>query len=97
MLRLPSRSEAGAGFKQTISQPSPSESLPGEQDYPLLPGPGLAPAPVSRPRVPARLLCPWDFPGKNTRVACHFLLQEIFLTQGFKLHLLCLMQWQLIL
>ena len=28
---------------------------------------------------------------------CHFLLQEIFLTQGFKLHLLCLMQWQLIL
>lgn len=50
MLRLPSRSGAGAGFKQTISQPSPSESLPGEQDYPLLPGPGSAPAPVSRPR-----------------------------------------------
>ena len=24
---------------------------------------------------PARLLCPWNFPGKNTRVACHFLLQ----------------------
>ena len=24
---------------------------------------------------PARLLCPWDFPGKNT--GCHFLLQEI--------------------
>ena len=22
-----------------------------------------------------RLLCPWDFPGKNTRVGCHFLLQ----------------------
>ena len=22
------------------------------------------------------LLCPWDFPGKNTRVGCHFLLQE---------------------
>ena len=20
----------------------------------------------------ARLLCPWDFPGKNTRVGCHF-------------------------
>ena len=27
------------------------------------------------------LLCPWDFPGKNTRVDCHFLLQRIFLTQ----------------
>ena len=21
---------------------------------------------------PARLLCPWDFPGKNARVGCHF-------------------------
>ena len=24
----------------------------------------------------------WDFPGKNTGVDCHFLLQEIFLTHG---------------
>ena len=24
---------------------------------------------------PTRLLCPWDFPGKNTGVGCHFLLQ----------------------
>ena len=31
---------------------------------------------------------PWDFPGKNTRVGCHFLLQEIFLTQGSNLRLL---------
>ena len=31
---------------------------------------------------PSRLLCPWDFPGKNTEVGCHFLLQRIFLTQG---------------
>ena len=31
---------------------------------------------------PARLLCPWDCPGKNTRVGCHSLLQGIFLTQG---------------
>ena len=29
-----------------------------------------------------RFLCLWDFPGKNTGVGCHFLLQEIFLTQG---------------
>ena len=31
----------------------------------------------------ARLLCPWDFPGKNTAVGCHFFLQGIFLTQGW--------------
>ena len=31
---------------------------------------------------PARLLCPWDFPGKNPGVGCHFLLQGIFLIQG---------------
>ena len=30
---------------------------------------------------PARLLCPWDSPGKNTGVGCHALLQGIFLTQ----------------
>ena len=29
-----------------------------------------------------RFLRPWDFPGKNTGVGCHFLLQGIFLTQG---------------
>ena len=26
-------------------------------------------------REPARLPCPWDSPGKNTGVGCHFLLQ----------------------
>ena len=31
---------------------------------------------------PARLLCPWDFSGKNTGVGSHFLLQGIFLIQG---------------
>ena len=28
-------------------------------------------------RQPTRLLCPWDSPGKNTGVDCHFLLQCI--------------------
>ena len=37
---------------------------------------------------PARLLCSWDSPGKNTRVGCHVLLQGIFLTQGWNLGLL---------
>ena len=31
---------------------------------------------------PARLLCPWNSPGKNTGVGCQSLLQGIFLTQG---------------
>ena len=31
---------------------------------------------------PARLLCPWNFPGKNIGVGCHALFQGIFLTQG---------------
>ena len=35
-----------------------------------------------RPHRPARFLCPWNSPGKNTGVGCHFLLQGIFLTQG---------------
>ena len=33
---------------------------------------------------PARLLCPWDSPGKNTGVGCQALLQEICPTQGSK-------------
>ena len=37
---------------------------------------------------PARLLCPGDFPGKNTGVCCHFLLQGIFLAQEWNLSLL---------
>ena len=36
---------------------------------------------------PARLLCPWDFPGKNTGVGCYFLLQGTFPTQGSNLSL----------
>ena len=42
---------------------------------------------------PARLLCPWNFPGKNSGVGCHCLLQGIFPTQGSNLHLLCLLCW----
>ena len=41
-----------------------------------------------------RLLCPWDFPGKNTGVGCHFLLQGIFPTQGSNSSLLHLLHWQ---
>ena len=37
---------------------------------------------------PARPLCPWNSPGKNTGGHCHFLLQGIFLTHGSNLCLL---------
>ena len=42
----------------------------------------------------ARLLCPWDSPGKNTGVGCHALLQGIFPTQGLNPRLLSLLHWQ---
>ena len=43
------------------------------------------------PWTASRLLCHWGFPGKNTGMGCHFLLQGIFLTQGQKP---CLLHWQ---
>ena len=45
----------------------------------------------------ARLLYPWDFPGKNTGVGCHFLIQGIFLTQVLNLYLLCVLHCKQIL
>ena len=43
---------------------------------------------------PARLLCPWDTPDKNTGVGCHAVLQGIFLTQESDLHLLRLLHYR---
>ena len=37
---------------------------------------------------PARLLCPWNSPTKNTGVGCHSLLQGLFPTPGLNLGLL---------
>ena len=39
-------------------------------------------------------LCPWDSPGQNTGVGCHFLFHGIFLTQGSNSCLLSLPHWQ---
>ena len=36
----------------------------------------------------------WDFPGKNTGVGCHFLLQGIFLTEGSNPGVFRLWHWQ---
>ena len=37
---------------------------------------------------PTRVLCPWDFPGKNTGLGSYSILQGIFLSQGSNLCLL---------
>ena len=37
---------------------------------------------LCHPMEPARLLCSWNFPGKNTGVGCCSLLQGMFSTQG---------------
>ena len=46
---------------------------------------------------PARLLCPWDFPGKNTRVGCHSLLQGNLPDPGIERTLVfcnsCIVRW----
>ena len=46
--------------------------------------------------TPWTVVCqaPLDFPGKNTGVDCHFLLQGICLTQGLKQNLPLLLHWQ---
>ena len=44
--------------------------------------------------LPTRLLCPWDYPGKNNGGGCHFLLQGIFPTQELNLSFLRLLHWQ---
>ena len=45
---------------------------------------------------PVRLLCPWDSPGKNTRVGCHALLQGLFPTQGWNLRFLQLLHCRIL-
>ena len=44
--------------------------------YSLVPKSG--PTLPSHRLQPARVLCPWDSPGKNTGVGCHFLLQGTY-------------------
>ena len=40
---------------------------------------------------PTRLLHPWDSPGKNTGVGCHFLLQNILKLIGIEMYILSLL------
>ena len=44
---------------------------------------------------PTRLLCPWDCPGKNTGVGCHFFLQcmHVCMPSPFSCVRLCVTIW----
>ena len=44
--------------------------------------------------LPGSSLCPWQSPGKDTRVDCQAVLQRIFPTQGSNPHTLCPWHWQ---
>ena len=69
--------------KQLISSKQGSGLTSSLLDYNL---PGLVtklyPILLTPWTVAHQVLCPWDFPGKNTGVGCHSLLQGIFLNQG---------------
>ena len=43
---------------------------------------------------PTRILCLWNFPGKNSGTGCHCLLQRIFPTHGSNPCLFHLLHWQ---
>ena len=43
---------------------------------------------------PFRLLCPWNFPSKNTGMGCMPSSRGIFLTQRSNSHLLRLLHWR---
>ena len=72
---------SGLPFPSPRNLPKP-EMKPGS---PALQADALPSKPPGKPvtsdsvrphrRQPTRLLCPWDSPGKNTGVGCHFLLQ----------------------
>jgi len=78
--------ETMIAFTEIVSMQDNAES---PQDLPLLRAqscPTLCDPMNCSP--PTRLLCPWNSPGKNTGMGCHFLLQRIFPTQGSNLCLL---------
>ena len=45
-------------------------------------------------KYPARILCLWSSPNKNTGMGSHALLQRIFPTQVSNQSLFCLLNWQ---
>ena len=107
-LEAPSRVEQSEGQRGATSvlYKGPNPSVPGPSAFPVKQGKlaFLSAHRDSRDQSsvtrapsglwPARLLCPWDSPRKNTGLGCHALLQGIFPTQGSNSHLLHLLHWQ---
>ena len=53
------------------------------QDACVCAGPSVKSDPVWTSGLqPTRILCPWNLPGKNSRMGCHAFLQGTFQTQG---------------
>ena len=77
----------------TLSNPTDC-SLPGSSIHGIFRATVLEWGAIAFSLWPSRLLYPWNSPGKNTGVICHFLLQEIFPTKGSKLPRFCLLHWQ---
>ena len=71
--------------RRLLSADTPGDSEMTQLAYPLKISVSCSVVSDSWPPAglyPARLLCLWDSPGKNTGVGCHFLLEGILPTQG---------------
>ena len=77
-----------------VTKPPPPHILMTVLGYSVVSNSATCPGLQAPGLQPARVLCPRNFPGNNTRVECHFLLQGIFPTQGSNLHFLCLLRLQ---
>ena len=83
------------GLLQALSLP-PTSPPPGERQYTCVRARACSVVPGSlgpQGLEPARPLCPWNS-RLNAGVGWHFLIREIFLTQGSNPHLLRLLLWQ---
>ena len=72
-----SRVRLCATAETAAHQAPPSLGFSRQEHWSGLPFPSLSLSDPQRPHglQPTRLLHPWDSPGKNTGVGCHFLLQ----------------------
>ena len=82
--RVPWRVEAGR--LQSLGLQQLGSVLKRAQLFPTLCNP--------RDYNTTRLLCPWNFPGKNSGAGCHLLLLGIFPTQRLNPCLLGLLHWR---
>ena len=80
------------GTSQHLSYSIPQKRVPWSFPHLLLLQVASVVSNSVRPhrRQPTRLPCPWDSPGKNTGVGCHFLLQCMKVKSESEVAQLCL-------